>query len=183
PAVLAILIAAPQWAWALLVAAAAAVALLEFYGLVSAAGWIVPRTLGFLAFGGLLVAAYQRSPALVVLVAGLALFVLPAFVMFASPPEAILLPSSAASVFATLYVAAGAGSMIALRAHGWKPILFLLVVVWAGDSASPRSSSPARPTPARSTPSWPRRSASSSRSSRSWATSSSRRSRGAPPSR
>jgi phosphatidate cytidylyltransferase len=136
PAVLAVLIAAPPWAWALLVAAAGSVALLEFYGLIAAAGWIVPRAVGFALFAGLLVAAYRGAPGIVVALAGVALFALPTLVLLASPPEAILLQSSAASVFATLYVAAGAGAMIGLRAIGWRPILFLLAIVWAGDSAA-----------------------------------------------
>jgi phosphatidate cytidylyltransferase len=136
PAVLAILIAAPLWAWALLVLAAASVALWEFYALIGAAGWVVPRLVGFLFFAALLVAAYQRAAFALVALAGSALFVLPTLVMFSSPAEAVLLPSSAASVFATLYVAAGAGAMIGLRAIGWKPVLLLLAVVWAGDSAA-----------------------------------------------
>jgi phosphatidate cytidylyltransferase len=136
PAVLAILIVAPLWAWALLVAVAASIALFEFYGLVAAAGWIVPRAIGFALFLSILVAAFRGAPGAVVALAGTVLFLLPTFVMFASPPQAILLPSSAASVFATLYVAAGGAAMIGLRAIGWRPILFLLAVVWAGDSAA-----------------------------------------------
>jgi phosphatidate cytidylyltransferase len=136
PAVLAILIAAPLWAWAVLVAIASSIALFEFYGLVAAAGWIVPRAVGFALFLALLVAAYRGASGLVVGLAGAALFALPTLVMLASPPEAILFPSSAASVFSTLYVAAGAGSMIGLRAIGWRPVLFLLAIVWAGDSAA-----------------------------------------------
>jgi phosphatidate cytidylyltransferase len=48
----------------------------------------------------------------------------------------VLLASSASSVFATLYVALGAGAMVGLRAHGWKPVLFVLATVWASDSAA-----------------------------------------------
>jgi phosphatidate cytidylyltransferase len=136
PAVLAILIAAPLWAWALLVALAGGVALFEFYGLIAAAGWIAPRVPGFLLFAAMLAAAYRGETGALVALAGVALFALPTFVMFSSPPEAVLLPSSAASVFATLYVAAGAGSMIGLRAIGWRPVVLLLLIVWAGDSAA-----------------------------------------------
>src|ERR1019366_7589348 len=102
PAVLAVLVAAPPWAWALLVAAAATVALLEVYRLL----------------------------------AGVTLLALPTLVMFTSPREAVLLASSASSVFATLYVALGAGAMVGLRAIGWRPVVFLLAIVWAGDSAA-----------------------------------------------
>ena len=136
PAVLAVLVAAPLWAWALLVAAAATLALLEFYRLIEAAGWIVPKSAGVGLFLALVAAAYLASLLMLVVLAGVALFALPTLVMFASPREAVLLASSASSVFATLYVALGAGAMVGLRAHGWKPVLFVLATVWASDSAA-----------------------------------------------
>jgi phosphatidate cytidylyltransferase len=136
PVVLAILIAAPTWAWAILVGAASAVALLEFYALIHAAGWVVPRIAGVVLFVALLVSAYAANGPALLIVAGVTVFALPTLVMFASPPEAILFPSSATSVFATLYVGAGAASIVGLRAIGWKPVLFLLLIVWAGDSAA-----------------------------------------------
>ena len=136
PAVLAVLVAAPPWAWALLVAAATTLALLEFYRLIEAAGWIVPKSAGVGLFLALVAAAYLASLLMLVILAGVALFALPALVMFASPREAVLLASSASSVFATLYVALGAGAMVGLRAHGWKPVLFVLATVWASDSAA-----------------------------------------------
>jgi phosphatidate cytidylyltransferase len=136
PAVLAVLVAAPPWAWALLVAAATTLALLEFYRLIEAAGWIVPKSAGVGLFLALVAAAYLASLLMLVVLAGVALFTLPTLVMFASPREAVLLASSASSVFATLYVALGAGAMVGLRAHGWKPVLFVLATVWASDSAA-----------------------------------------------
>lgn len=136
PAVLAVLVLAPLWAWALLVAAATSLALLEFYRLIEAAGWIVPKSAGVGLFLALIAAAYLASLVMLVALAGIALFALPALVMFASPREAVLLASSASSVFATLYVALGAGAMVGLRAHGWKPVLFVLATVWASDSAA-----------------------------------------------
>ncbi|HEX2757082.1 MAG TPA: phosphatidate cytidylyltransferase [Thermoanaerobaculia bacterium] len=136
PAVLAVLVAAPPWAWALLVAAAATLALLEFYRLIEAAGWIVPKSAGVGLFLALVAAAYLASLLMLVVVAGVALLALPTLVMFASPREAVLLASSASSVFATLYVALGAGAMVGLGAHGWKPVLFVLATVWASDSAA-----------------------------------------------
>jgi phosphatidate cytidylyltransferase len=136
PAVLAVLVAAPLWAWALLVAAATTLALLEFYRLIEAAGWIVPKSAGVGLFLALVAAAYLASLLMLVVLAGVALFALPTLVMFTSPREAVLLASSASSVFATLYVALGAGAMVGLRAHGWKPVLFVLATVWASDSAA-----------------------------------------------
>lgn len=136
PAVLAVLIAAPAWAWALLVAAASSVALLEFYTILEAAGWVVPKNAGLLLLLGLFAAAHLASLTALVALAAATVLTLPALVMFSSPPEAILLPSSAGSVFATLYVAAGGGAVIGLRALGWKPVIFVLAIVWASDSAA-----------------------------------------------
>ena len=136
PAVLAVLVAAPPWAWALLVALAATVALLEFFRLIEAAGWIVPKPAGVGLFLAIVAAAHFASLLALVVLTGVTLLALPTLVMFASPREAVLLASSASSVFATLYVALGAGAMIGLRAIGWQPVVFLLAIVWAGDSAA-----------------------------------------------
>lgn len=136
PAVLAILVAAPPWAWALLVAVAGGLALVEFYRLIAAAGWVVPRAAGVAVFLAICVAAYLGSAAGLVGAAAAGLVLLPALVLFASPPVGALLASSSASVFATLYVALGGAAMIALRAVGWRAVLFVLAVVWASDSAA-----------------------------------------------
>jgi len=136
PAVLAVLVFAPTWAFSLLVAAAACVALLEFYALLAAGGWQVPRAAGLVLFAALLAAAHLAAPVALLALTAATLLLLPTLVMFASPAEAVLLPSSAGAVFATLYVALGASSIIGLRAHGWQPVVFLLAVVWAGDSAA-----------------------------------------------
>lgn len=136
PAVLAVLVFAPTWAFSLLVASATAVALFEFYRLLEAAGWIVPRAAGLTLFLGLLLAAHLASPAGLLGCTAATLLALPTLVMFASPPQTLLLPSSAGAVFATLYVALGASAVIGLRARGWEPVVFLLAVVWAGDSAA-----------------------------------------------
>ncbi len=136
PAVLAILVAAPPWAWALLVALAGGLALVEFYRLIAAAGWVVPRAAGVAVFLAICAAAYLGSAAGLVGAAAAGLVLLPALVLFASPPVGALLASSSSSVFATLYVALGGAAMIALRAVGWRAVLFVLAVVWAGDSAA-----------------------------------------------
>ncbi len=136
PAVLAVLVFAPAWSFTLLVAAAAAVALIEFYALLETAGWRIPRTAGLALFFALIAAAHVASPAALVVLAGATLLALPTLVMFSSAEVGVLLPSSAGAVFATLYLALGAGAMIGLRARGWEPVVFLLAVVWAGDSAA-----------------------------------------------
>lgn len=136
PLVLAILVKGPLWSFSILVALASGAALFEFYGLLRAAGWVVPRLVGFTLFFGILLFAHVANlPALVAL-AGATVLLLPTLVMFSSPPLAVLLGSSASSVFATLYVAAGGAAVIGLRALGWAPVLFLLATVWAGDSAA-----------------------------------------------
>ena len=136
PAVLAVLVAAPPWAWAVLVALAATAALLEFYRLIESAGWIVPKPAGVGLLLAFVAGAHLASLLALVVLAGVTLLALPSLVMFASPREAVLLASSASSVFATLYVALGAGAMVGLRAIGWQPVVFLLAIVWAGDSAA-----------------------------------------------
>ena len=136
PAVLAILVFAPLWAWALLVAFAAGLALAELYGLLRAAGWVVPEIAGFTVFGAIAAAAFLRSLPGLAGAAAAGLVLLPTLVMFSSPPVGVLLASSASSVFATLYIALGAASVIVLRSLSWRPVLFLLAVVWASDSAA-----------------------------------------------
>jgi phosphatidate cytidylyltransferase len=96
----------------------------------------VPRSAGVGLFLGFIVAAHFASLLALVVLTAVAVLALPALVMFASPPGAVLLASSASSVFATLYVALGAGAMVALRAIGWEPVVFLLAIVWTGDSAA-----------------------------------------------
>ena len=136
PAVLAILVAAPPWAWALLVVLAAGLALVEFYRLIRAAGWVVPRAAGIAVFVAVCAAAHLGSVPGLVGAAAAGLVLLPTLVLFASPPVGVLLASSSASVFATLYVALGGAAMIALRSIGWRAVIFVLATVWAGDSAA-----------------------------------------------
>ena len=136
PAVLAILVLAPLWAWAGLVAVAGGLALAEFYRLLEVAGWVVPTDAGLALFAALLVFAYLRSPVGLLAAAAATLLLLPTLVLFSSPPVTSLLPSSAGSVFATLYVGLGASAMVGLRTLGWKPVVFLLAVVWVSDSAA-----------------------------------------------
>ncbi len=136
PAVLAILVVAPPWAWALLVVLAAGLALVEFYRLIAAAGWVVPRVAGLGVFLAVCAAAHFGSTAGLLGAAAAGLVLLPTLVLLASPPVGALLASSSASVFATLYVALGGAAMIALRSVGWRAVMFVLAAVWASDSAA-----------------------------------------------
>ncbi len=136
PLVLAVVIKAPAWAFTLLAGTVGGLALLEFYAMLKTSGLVVPREVGTLLFVALVLTAHFRMLPEMLSATGAALFLLPTLVLFSSPPEQILLSSSASSVFATLYVAAGAAAFVGLRSHGWKPVIVLLAVVWAGDSAA-----------------------------------------------
>ncbi len=136
PAVLAVLIAGPLWAWALLVAAATAAALVEFQGMLGTMGWGISRGAGLVLLLALEAAAYAGSAGALTGVAAVALFALPTLALFSAPPGGTWLQASATNVLATLYVGAGGAAVIALRARSWRAVLLLLAIVWAGDSAA-----------------------------------------------
>ena len=136
PAVLALLVWGPTWAFALLAALAAGAALWEFLAMMSGAGWRMPRAAALLLFLAAVASAEAGSAPALLACAAATLLVLPTLVLFGRTPEPVLLHSSAGSVFATLYVGSGAAAMVGLRSLGWKPVLLLLLVVWAGDSAA-----------------------------------------------
>ena len=136
PLVLALLVWGPLWSWALLVGLACGAALWEFQDLVRASGWLAPRALSFVLFAAILAGAYLGSAPFLVAAAGAVLIGLPTAVLLAGPKEPVWLGSAAATSFATLYVGAGGAAIIALRGIGWETVLFLLAIVWAGDSAA-----------------------------------------------
>jgi len=136
PLVLLLLVKGPLWGWALLCLLACGAALWEFHGLIAASGWLAPRALSLVVLAAVAVAAFLGSAPLLVAAAGACLVGVPTLVLLAAPKEPVWLGSSAATSFATLYVGAGAAAMIGLRAVGWETVLFLLGIVWAGDSAA-----------------------------------------------
>ena len=136
PLVLGLLVWGPLWGWAILIALACGAALWEFHGLVEASGWLAPRALSFVLFAAILAGAYLGSLPLLVSAAGAVLIALPTAILLAAPNEPVWLGSAAATSFATLYVGAGGAAVIALRGIGWETVLFLLGIVWAGDSAA-----------------------------------------------
>jgi phosphatidate cytidylyltransferase len=136
PLVLALVVAGPTWAFSLLVGVVGVLALLEFYAMLTGAGLAVPRWAGLVLLCAILAAAHLEAAPELMVAAGAAILILPTLVMFSSPPEQVLLASSASTVFATLYVGAGAASFIGLRHLGWQPVVLLLAIVWAGDSAA-----------------------------------------------
>lgn len=136
PLVLLLLVKGPLWGWALLCLLACGAALWEFHGLIAASGWLAPRALSLVVLAAVAVAAFLGSAPLLVAATGACLVGVPTLVLLAAPKEPVWLGSSAATSFATLYVGAGAAAMIGLRAVGWETVLFLLGIVWAGDSAA-----------------------------------------------
>lgn len=136
PLVLSLLVWGPAWGWALLVGLGCGAALWEFQDLVRASGWMAPRALGFVLLAAILAGAYLGSAPLLVAATGAVLLALPTEILFAAPKEPVWLGSAAATSFATLYVAAGGAAIIALRGIGSETVLFLLGIVWAGDSAA-----------------------------------------------
>lgn len=137
PLVLGLLVWGPPGAFSILVALAAAGALHEFLSMMATAGWRVPVVAPHLVVIGAVTASHFRSPAGLAAVAAAAVLLCPSLVLFTrGTPEPVLLPSSAGGAFAALYVSAGAAGVVALRGLGWKPVLLLLAVVWAGDSAA-----------------------------------------------
>ncbi len=136
PLVLGLLVWGPLWSWALLVGLACGAALWEFHGLIRCGGWLAPRALSLVLFAGILAAGYLGSAPLLVATAGAILVAIPTAVLFAAPKEPVWLGSAATTAFATLYVGAGGAAVIALRGIGWETVMFLLGIVWAGDSAA-----------------------------------------------
>jgi len=136
PLVLSLLVWGPLWSWALLVGLACGAALWEFQDLVRASGWMAPRALSFVLFAAILAGAYLGSAPLLVASAGAVLIALPTAILLAAPKEPVWLGSAAATSFATLYVGAGGAAIIVLRGIGWETVVFLLGIVWAGDSAA-----------------------------------------------
>lgn len=136
PLVLAFLVWGPLWSWALLVGLGYGAALWEFQDLVRASGWLAPRALSLVLFAAILAGAYLDSAPLLVAAAGAILVALPTAILLAAPKEPVWLGSAAATSFATLYVGAGGAAIIALRGIGWETVLYLLAIVWAGDSAA-----------------------------------------------
>ncbi len=141
PAVLALLTYGPVWGWTLLVALVSALALLEFDAMLATVGWRIGEgryasAACLAALLAALAAAHLGSARLLFAVFFLILLGMPTWALLSGAKEQTLFPAAAGSAFATLYVAAGGAAIVALRSIGWRPVLFLLAVVWAGDSAA-----------------------------------------------
>jgi phosphatidate cytidylyltransferase len=138
PLVIAVIFVSPKWPLLLMgaVFAIAGLALWEYLGLANAVGAKTPRAL-VVVLMALLMAAIFRNPELMAPVSGAMALVLFVFCTFRSPLERVL-PDTAFSVFGLLYVGLPMSTIYLLSAQDNGPslLLFLLMVVWAGDIAA-----------------------------------------------
>ena len=150
PLVLLVIFRAPIWLLGLLVALVALLATREYLQILKAYGLVPFRwttyvflVLSFVAAGALLVQAGAlgiagSEDAYVLFLVAIVVFVAAALLLVAAmrePDLAKALPSATASFVALPYIAVPLIGVVSLRAgsSGWFVVLFLLVVVWAGD--------------------------------------------------
>ena len=138
PLVIAVIFVSPKWPLVLMGAifVIAALALWEFLGLADAIGAKTPRVV-VIVFLGLLLAAVFRVPELMAPVSGAMALALLVICTFRSPLERVL-PDTAYSVFGLLYIGLSMSTIYLLSAQDNGPslLMFLLLVVWAGDIAA-----------------------------------------------
>lgn len=138
PIVLAVIFVSPQRPIVLMsfVFLVAALALWEYLGLANAIGAKTPRVVVIVCLAILLAAIFRR-PDLMAPVAGAISLALLILCTFRSPIERVL-PDTAFSVFGLLYIGLPMSTLYLLSAEDNGPslLLFLLLVVWAGDIAA-----------------------------------------------
>ncbi|MHB1672627.1 MAG: phosphatidate cytidylyltransferase [Acidobacteriaceae bacterium] len=133
PLVLALILWGPLWLQMLAAWIVAELALHEYLALADASGARVPRWLVLVCCALLFAVAYWQ-PALLLAAMGISALVLLGVCSLRSPVERIL-PDTAAGFFGLIYVAFPLvlAPMLTLQENGASLLLFLLVVVWAGD--------------------------------------------------
>ena len=138
PLVFAVIYLSQRWPILLLslIFIVAGLALWEYLGLADAIGAKTPRVVA-IVFLGLLLAAVFRVPELMAPVSGALALALLAICTFRSPLERVL-PDAAYSVFGLLYIGLSMSTIYLLSAadNGPSLLVFLLLVVWAGDIAA-----------------------------------------------
>jgi phosphatidate cytidylyltransferase len=138
PVVIAVIYVSPRWPLLLMGAifVIAGLALWEYLGLADAIGAKTPKVV-VMVFLAILLAAVFRVPELMAPVSGAMALALLAICTFRSPLERVL-PDTAFSVFGLLYVGLPMSTLYLLSAQDNGPslLLFLLLVVWAGDIAA-----------------------------------------------
>ena len=138
PLVFAVIYVSPKWPIVLMSAifVVAGLALWEYLGLADAIGAKTPRVVVIL-FLAVLMAATFRRPDLMAPVSGALGLALLVICTFRSPLERVL-PDAAYSVFGLLYIGLSMSTLYLLSAEDNGPslLVFLLLVVWAGDIAA-----------------------------------------------
>ncbi len=138
PLVFAVIFVSPKWPLVLMGAifVIAALALWEFLGLADAIGAKTPRGAVIIFLGLLLAAAFRLPELMAPLSGGMALALL-VICTFRSPLERVL-PDTAYSVFGLMYIGLSMSTLYLLSAEDNGPslLVFLLLVVWAGDIAA-----------------------------------------------
>ncbi len=138
PLVIAVIYVSPRWPLVLMGAifVIAGLALWEYLGLADAIGAKTPKVV-VIVFLAILLAAVFRVPELMAPVSGALALALLVICTFRSPLERVL-PDTAFSVFGLLYVGLPMSTLYLLSAQDNGPslLLFLLLVVWAGDIAA-----------------------------------------------
>lgn len=138
PLVIAVIFVSPRWPLVLMGAifVIAGLALWEYLDLANAIGARTPKVV-VMVFLAILLAAVFRVPELIAPVSGALALALLVICTFRSPLERVL-PDTAFSVFGLLYVGLPMSTLYLLSAQDNGPslLLFLLLVVWAGDIAA-----------------------------------------------
>ncbi len=138
PVVIAVIYLSPRWPIVLMSAifVIAGLALWEYLGLADAIGAKTPKVVVIVLLA-ILLAVVFRVPELMAPVIGAMALALLVICTFRSPLERVL-PDTAFSVFGLLYVGLPMSTLYLLSAQDNGPslLLFLLLVVWAGDIAA-----------------------------------------------
>ena len=133
PLVLALILWGPLWLQMLAAWIIAELALHEYLVLADASGAWVPRWLVLACCAALFAVAYWTTPLLLAAV-GISALTLLGVCSLRSPLERIL-PDAAAGFFGLIYVVLPLvfAPLLTMQENGTSLLLFLLVVVWAGD--------------------------------------------------
>lgn len=138
PLVIAVIYVSPKWPIVLMSAVflIAGLALWEYLGLADAIGAKTPRTVAVLFLAVLMAAAFRRPDLLTPVIGALTITLL-VICAFRSPLERVL-QDTAYSVFGLLYIGLSMSTLYLLSAQDNGPslLMFLLLVVWAGDIAA-----------------------------------------------
>lgn len=136
PLVLALVIVRPYWLVDLVVALVAELALWEYLNLADSAGIKTPRIASLIAVALLFLATFWRPELLAPLIGAIALALL-ILCAFRSPLDRVL-PDTAFSVFGILYIGLSLTTfpLLSQQDNGPSLLIFLLFVVWAGDSTA-----------------------------------------------